>query len=258
MFKKKLLTLPELEKLEAEKLKEKSAVQARIKEWGGKRPEILIRIAEGDEAESRSARAELKAGDDQVREWETEIEIIEAYLQTFARQRDFARGVEIEALIPRIEKFDADLAPLLDDIRRKADALNKTNQKLFDALSVFDEFPQLRDLALRRELVSNGLGVLRHNSSMPRVGVASDPVTPDLSLALLGSTYNAETLQAWIDESRKALTARLDLMRDHAKRLKGEDLPSPKWAYCPNCYNLLNGTGKVSCPRCGKNVKAVY
>lgn len=258
MFKKNPLTLPELEKLEAEKLKEKATAREKIEAWKEKRSEILLRIAEGDEVESRTARAELKTGDDQVRELETEIEIVDAYLKTFSKQKTFARGVELDALIPRIQKIDADLDPLFDDIRRKAEALNKANQKLFDALSAFDEFPQIRDLAIEREMISNGLSVLRLNGSIPQVGVAGGPVAPDLSLALLGSTYNEENLKAWTGATRESLSKRLDLMRDHAKRLKGEDLPHPKWPYCPNCYHLTNSAGQYFCSGCGKKVEAVY
>ena len=260
MFKKKPLTLSELDKLEEEKLKNKNSIREKLAAWLAKRPEILSRIADyeadGNQVEARAARAELKTGDDQIKAWEVEIEIIDASLQKLPKQRSQAQGVALDALIPNIKKLDANLDPLIANTLQKADAFARANDELLDALSVLDDVPQMRGLSLGLGLVSYGVNVLRENTTLPAGG---ETTNRDLALLLMGSTYKKEVLQVYLDEARREISKRIGLLQDHANRLRGvEVLEHPEWPYCPNCYSLLSGTQKQSCMRCGKNVEPVY
>lgn len=263
MFKKKALTLPEIEALEVEKINERAVMQSQIDEWTSKRQAILKSIAESivdeDEPKTKTAREELRIGDEREKFLKTEIEIVDAYLQTFSKQKDRARGVEIEKLIPRIQKMDAEILPLVNNIYEKMTEVDAANQKLLDYLKLFDELEATRKLNLKREFISLGVNGLSWYAVRP--GVASDPQEIPMTIALVNAVCDRKKLEALINTMRSSIANTLDLMRDHSKRLGGDEASKPNSPYCPNCYTYVGSpdkNGKASCSGCNKTIEPVW
>ncbi len=250
MFKKKELTLPEWQAFENEKRAQLAKNQAEIERLTREiRPALLLRLADEDEL----AADELAQCDQVLAKLKTETESIEVLLQAIPARMAYAQGVAVEALIPQIEKMKAGLPALLEEIQKKSAALTAANEKLLEYLRGFEDLEATQNLHLRTEYIRAGWD---NFPSKPRGDVAGSGEGEILmSVVLGGIALDTDLLTTWGENTQKAIADRLEKMHDHARRLKGEKLPPPEWAYCPECYKLVgypDQNGKYRCSGCGK------
>jgi hypothetical protein len=254
---KKTHTVEDWGKIEQEKIEQRSKKEAEIATLQDKRPALLERIATDEQPDF----TELKRLDEQIAQLKMEIEVIDVLLTaTIPAGKNYARGLQIEALIPTIEKRDAQFSAFVADINKKAAALAESNNSFRKFLEGFDGFESIRVLGLRDEFASFGLGAIARNS--PSSGAAySDPKTIDLAIVLMAAVYDKERFAEWVEKTRSSIAEKITRMRDHALRLKGEKLPSPAYPYCPTCYKITQAPDKnrkAPCSGCGKTIEPVY
>lgn len=249
MFKKDL-TLPELEKLEAEKNEQLQKINDEIEDLKGKRPEILLRMAEEDQTDFQ----DLEKCDASIARLKLEAEVIKTVLDNIPKRKNYARGVEIETMILELERKSSEFKTLMANISKKVPPLIKATRDLYDFLEGFGEVAATRGLRLRGNFLDAGLNGLRDYAPVSAT-VASDSKILDIEPIVLAMVYDKEKLAAWIDKAQLAITDRLDKMRNHAKRLKGEKVPEPKWPYCPKCFENTgypDAQGNCHCGKCGE------
>jgi hypothetical protein len=254
MKKESLITVKEWEKFEAEKSELLLKTRAETEVLNNKRPGLLLRMAEDD----KTAFSELQKIDVDIARLKTEAEAIETLLKAIPARKDYARGVEIEAVIPTIEKMEAEIPALVDDVHQKAEALILANDKLYGYLGNFDSIDETQSLALKSEFINAGINELQSYGSL---GSPGGRTSADLEMVLLQMTYDKEKLSAWAENARLSVAKRLDKIRDHIQRLKGKELPSFKIVYCPHCYEDVgypSSGEKYTCRKCNKTFEYRY
>ena len=256
MFRKKNLTLQEIDALEEKTKREISQCKAEKESLHKERGELRLRKEEGDETVDHR----LKEIRERIPELDETIEGKELFLGTMPAKRNRAKAIEVEALLPVIQKMDADIQPFVDDINKKVEALNLANQKLLDYLKQFDEHATTQSINLKREFISTGVNSINYYATTP--GVYSDPKEIPLTIAMMHVVFDKDKFAAWVEKNRSEISKLISRMRDHVIRLKGDDLvPPPISPYCPNCYQLTSApdkSGKAHCAFCRKTVEPVY
>ncbi|RJP51154.1 MAG: hypothetical protein C4583_09195 [Anaerolineaceae bacterium] len=250
MFKKNM-TVAELEKLEAEDKARLETIRVTIEAEHVRQLEIKNVLAE----EYKATSPELEQSKATISSLEDEADIVQIRLNSFAKKKDFARGVEIEKVeIPKLKMLSANLGDLVAEVKTTAAPMIAASNKLFDHLEGFENQDATKSLRLQSEFLDIGVSRLRVLApSNDRV--YRDPQRIDLDIVLLAMTYDGEKLEAWLKQAQTSLEKRVEKMRYHAKRLKGEDVPAPKWEYCPHCYEYidrLEPKGKNRCTKCRK------
>jgi len=252
---KKDPTLLECEKIEADKKELIRLATEEIASLRAKSGNLLERMSDGDQA----AKSDLQKNRARIAELEDEIQAHNVALEKIPLLKDRAWGIEIEKLIPEIEKLDAQFSTFVADINKKAAVLISANNKFLEFLDGFGELGATQSLGLRGDFLELGLGDLSSYGSSPLA--ASSDKSINLAIVLMAAIYDKDRFVAWVEKTRSSIAERISRMRDHALRLKGENLPSPAWPYCPSCYKMTRYAGvngKAHCSECGKDVVPVY
>jgi hypothetical protein len=230
------------------------AIEGEREALGIEREGLLLQLAEGDLA----AKAKLEKCDASIATLGIERESIESLLRSLPARRDAVRAEDVEALIPRIEKLVEEIPALVAEIKSKLEPLVSAIRKLKVQLDAFEDFPEVRMLSLGSSLFWAGKNAL--NASTPQAGVASDGSEMPVDLILTAVFFDEYRTDGLIGEMQARIADRVERMRDHARRLKGEDMPPPQYAYCPNCYENMQGgpdnQGRCHCGKCGKTFAA--
>ncbi len=240
------------EGVEAEKITAKEKALAEIDALKGKRPAILVREGEGD----KTARVELEKLDANIARLKTDVEVLEAVLNTMPDKKARARSFEVNAVIPTIEKIGDGLQPLLDDVKAKTKPLITAAKKLYTYLKEFDQLEEANALSLANNFIDSGLNGLKSYNSFGKQG---DITSVDIEIVLLQMVYDPERLAEWFNAAHVRIENHLEKMRHHTAWLADPNYPDPEWAYCPKCYRGIgyaDQKGKCHCPSCGKTFDA--
>ena len=229
---------------ETEKREELRLAREELKALQDRRAPILLRIAEEDP----SASADLKTIKDDISKVEERIEGLEILLKTIPAKKDYARGVELEAVIPQVEKVEDELSGLVKDVEKKAAALQSACEKLDNHLPKFHELIPIK-LSFFDAGISNVVHVGRVLSASYQTGISVDNGVVYGAIAM-----DKTELSAWLNNTRNSIAKRLGRAREHVRRLKGEEFPDPP-TYCPHCFAdtlVWREPGKNYCSNCGK------
>lgn len=251
-YKQRKDTFESLQSLENETLERQMTIKVKIEESNSERENILLRLAESD----TSAAADLRALDENVSRLHIELQSLDVLLKTLPARRDFVQGEEIESVVPKIEQLIADVPTLVDEIKSKLSPLISAIQDFHIHLENFGGIKGFEGLGLVGQLFSTGMNAIH----VPSPGVVSDAEPIHTDLILIAAFFNEDKSALLIERIQATIAERLEKLRDHAQRLKGKSLPAPRWAYCPGCYENMNGgpdnQGRCHCSKCGKTFAA--
>lgn len=247
-------TFESLKTLEIETLERQAAIKVQIEEENKGRENILLRLAEKDP----SAAADLKTLDENVSKLNIEFQSLDVLLKSLPARHDYVQGEEIEAALPKMEQFANSLPVFALEVKAKIKQLNAASKDFRIFMQKADEVKGFNNLALMSDVLSAGSYALE--SSTPRPGVASDAKPIPAELIVIAAFFDDENAKTLIERMTSTVTKRIERMRDHSRRLKGKDMPVLEWAYCPGCYENMNGgpdnQGRCHCSRCGKTFAA--
>ncbi len=243
-----------LQSLENETLERQIAIKAKIEEAHSGRENILLRLAENDQ----SATADLKSLDENISKLYIELQSLDVLLKTLPARHDYVQGEEIETALPKMEQFANSLPVFVGEVKAKIKQLNAASKDFRNFMQKANEFKGFSNLALMSDVLATGSYVME--SSAPRPGVASDAKPVPVELEIIAAFFDDEKCTALIERMKSTIVLRIERMRDHSQRLKGKDMPVLEWAYCPGCYENMNGgpdsQGRCHCSRCGKTFAA--
>lgn len=247
----KEFTLSEWQMLESAKRARLGMAEGELKGLQVKRGEMLVRIADGDD----EAGKEIKSVEADIEKLKTEVESLYALLAVIPGRKDFARGVAMEDDAAKMAALEAELPELARRMDAGADALMQAIAEYFVFLKRFNDLgPDAYSLRLQQTYILHspilhalGFFAKKHGLKFLQSGFPRDPFS----------------FSQWIGDEkpghmRQAIAGRLRLMRDHAARLKGEDVPG-KPNYCLNCHSIrvsYEGDGIKRCAECGEKYAA--